>query len=43
MTAWRLHRAWPGSRLHVLENEGHRLTGAAALFRAAAAEMATLG
>lgn len=23
MTAWRLHRAWPGSTLHVIEDEGH--------------------
>ncbi|GAA3765340.1 prolyl aminopeptidase [Microbacterium kribbense] len=22
-TAWRLHRAWPGSRLHIVETEGH--------------------
>lgn len=22
-TAWELHRAWPGSRLHVVENAGH--------------------
>jgi proline iminopeptidase len=43
VTAWRLHRAWPGSRLHLLEDEGHRLTGAAAAtLRAAAAEMAAL-
>jgi proline iminopeptidase len=42
VTAWRLHRAWPGSRLHLLEDEGHRLTGAAATLRAAAAEMAAL-
>jgi proline iminopeptidase len=30
VTAWRLHRAWPGSVLHLLDDEGHRLTGAAA-------------
>lgn len=29
-TAWRLHHAWPNSTLHLLEDEGHRLTGAAA-------------
>ncbi|WP_417564322.1 alpha/beta fold hydrolase [Microbacterium sp.] len=23
ITAWRLHRAWPGSRLHIVETEGH--------------------
>lgn len=23
VTAWRLHRAWPGSRLHIVESEGH--------------------
>src|SRR4051794_6241478 len=23
VTAWRLHRAWPGSRLHLLDDEGH--------------------
>nr|WP_274638508.1 alpha/beta fold hydrolase [Microbacterium bovistercoris] len=23
ITAWRLHRAWPGSRLHIVESEGH--------------------
>ena len=28
-TAWRLHRQWPGSVLHLLDDEGHRLTGAA--------------
>jgi proline iminopeptidase len=42
VTAWRLHRGWPGSRLHLLEDEGHRLTGAGATLRAAAAEMAAL-
>jgi proline iminopeptidase len=42
VTAWRLHRAWPGSRLHLLEDEGHRLTGAAATVAAAADEMALL-
>lgn len=40
VTAWRLHRAWPGARLHLLEDEGHRLTGAAAVMTTAAAEMA---
>lgn len=29
-TAWRLHRQWPGSTLHLLDDEGHRLLGAAA-------------
>ena len=42
VTAWRLHRAWPGSRLHLLEDEGHRLTGAAAVMTTAAAAMAEL-
>ncbi|WP_284250934.1 hypothetical protein [Litorihabitans aurantiacus] len=23
ITPWRLHRAWPGSELHVVESEGH--------------------
>lgn len=23
ITAWRLHRAWPGTRLHIVEVEGH--------------------
>jgi proline iminopeptidase len=32
-TAWRLHRQWPGSVLHLLDDEGHRLTGAAAVLR----------
>jgi proline iminopeptidase len=27
-TAWRLHRAWPGSVLHVLDDQDHRLAGA---------------
>jgi proline iminopeptidase len=22
-TAWKLHRAWPGSELKVVDNEGH--------------------
>ncbi len=30
VTAWDLHRAWPGSKLHVIEDEGHSLTGATA-------------
>jgi len=30
MTAWRLHRQWPSSTLHILDDEGHRLLGAAA-------------
>ncbi len=29
-TAWDLHRAWPGSKLHIIEDEGHALTGATA-------------
>jgi proline iminopeptidase len=33
LTAWRLHRAWPGSTLHLLEDEGHRLTGAGAVLQ----------
>ncbi|MDH2416670.1 prolyl aminopeptidase [Nocardioides sp. CER19] len=39
-TAWRLHRRWPGSRLHLLDDEGHRLTGAAATMRAVLDEYA---
>ena len=23
ITPWRLHRAWPGSRLEIVESEGH--------------------
>ena len=23
LTAWQLHRAWPGSRLHIVEEDGH--------------------
>lgn len=30
VTAWDLHHAWPGSQLHIIEDEGHRLTGATA-------------
>lgn len=30
VTAWELHGAWPGSELHIIDDEGHRLTGAAA-------------
>lgn len=30
VTAWDLHHAWPGSELHIIEEEGHRLTGATA-------------
>jgi len=33
VTAWRLHRQWPGSTLHILDDEGHRLLGAAAAMR----------
>lgn len=43
VTAWELHRAWPGSTLEVIEDEGHRLTGAAERLRRAtvwAAEVA---
>lgn len=39
-TAWRLHRQWPGSVLHLLDDEGHRLTGAAATLADAATWMA---
>jgi proline iminopeptidase len=42
VTAWRLHRAWPGSRLHLLDDEGHRLTGAAAVLAEEASRMADL-
>ncbi|MBT9255275.1 alpha/beta fold hydrolase [Phycicoccus sp. KQZ13P-1] len=34
VTAWRLHRAWSGSTLHLLEDEGHRLSDVANLLRA---------
>lgn len=27
-TAWQLHRQWPGSKLHILDHETHRLDGA---------------
>lgn len=39
-TAWRLHREWPGSVLHLLDDEGHRLTGAAAVLRQALHQLA---
>ncbi len=42
VTAWRLHRAWPGSRLHLLADESHRLTGAAAVLADEARRMAEL-
>lgn len=42
VTAWRLHRAWPGSRLHLLADESHRLTGAAAVLAGEAKRMADL-
>ncbi len=42
VTAWRLHRAWPGSRLHLLDHESHRLTGAAAVLADEARRMADL-
>lgn len=34
-TAWRLHRAWPGSVLHVVESDGHGGEASAALVMAA--------
>ena len=40
VTAWRLHRAWPGSHLHLLADEGHRLSGASATLAEAATWMA---
>ncbi len=42
VTAWRLHRAWPGSRLRLLDDESHRLTGAAAILADEARRMAEL-
>ncbi len=42
VTAWRLHRAWSGSRLHLLDDESHRLTGAAAVLADEAGRMAEL-
>lgn len=42
-TAWRLHREWPGSVLHLLDDEGHRLTGAAAVLRRALEQLAAGG
>ena len=38
-TAWRLHQRWPNSTLHLLEDEGHRLTGADAVLRSALATL----
>ena len=38
-TAWRLHRRWPNSTLHLLDDEGHRLTGADAVLRSALAAL----
>lgn len=35
VTAWELHQAWPHAQLHIIDDEGHRLTGAAAQFRQA--------
>ncbi|CUR59396.1 putative Proline iminopeptidase [metagenome] len=40
-TAWRLHRQWPNSTLHLLDDESHRLEGAAATVRASLDELAT--
>jgi proline iminopeptidase len=42
ITAWRLHRAWPGSRLRLLDDESHRLTGAAGILADEARRMAEL-
>ncbi|WP_349309383.1 prolyl aminopeptidase [Microbacterium sp. MM2322] len=36
VTPWRLHRAWPGSELHILEDEGHGGPASVALAAAAA-------
>jgi proline iminopeptidase len=41
-TAWRLHCAWPNSTLHLLDDEGHRLTGSAAVLRRTLEEYADL-
>lgn len=35
LTAWRLHRAWTGSRLEIVEEDGHGGPGSAELARAA--------
>jgi proline iminopeptidase len=40
VTAWDLHRAWPGSELHLIEGEGHRLNSAAAVFARATESVA---
>lgn len=40
-TAWRLHRCWPNSTLHIVEDEGHRLEGALATMRASLDALAT--
>jgi proline iminopeptidase len=40
VTAWELHRAWPGSELHLIDDEGHRLTGATAVFAQATQSIA---
>lgn len=42
-TAWRLHRQWPGSTLHILDDEGHRLLGATATLRRTLERYAALG
>jgi len=38
-TAWRLHRSWPGSRLHVDEGDGHGGSSMATLWRVANADL----
>jgi proline iminopeptidase len=43
VTAWRLHRLWPASRLHVVEAEGHGGPGMSALIRASTDQMAGSG
>ena len=40
VTAWQLHRAWPASRLHVVEAEGHGGAGMTELWVTAADDLA---
>ena len=39
LTAWELHRAWPGSELHVIEDEGHGGPAMVERWRAAMARL----
>ncbi|RKS80052.1 proline iminopeptidase [Motilibacter peucedani] len=42
VTAWELHQAWPGSELHVVDDEGHALSGSTALLVATTDRFADL-